>query len=82
MRIVTERELRQDLSQALQHVQAGERLRIIVDGLPVADLVPVEDTQQTWVSRDEVERIRADAPLDPAFTADLRAVVGATVDEL
>lgn len=82
MRTMSEHDLRAGLTEVLQQVRAGERLRIIVDGLPVADLVPVEPAAQTWVPWDEVEQIRATAPLDPQFAADIGAVVGASVDEL
>ena len=82
MRTIAERELRADLTRALQQVQAGERLRITVDGRPVADLIPVEGSPQIWVHWDEIEQIRANAALDPQFAADVRGVIGATVDEL
>ncbi len=82
MRTIPQRELRNQIARVLRQVEAGERLRVTVDGRPVADLVPVGDTRRSFVSREEVDRILADAPLDPAFASDVAAATGATIEEL
>lgn len=82
VRTIPQRMLRNSISQVLREVEAGERLRITVDGRPVADLVPVAGDRRTFVPRENVERLLAQAPLDASFDADLAALVGATIDEL
>ncbi len=57
-------------------------MRVTVDGRPVADLVPIRDARRRFVPRDEVARLLADAPLDPAFADDILTATGATVEEL
>jgi prevent-host-death family protein len=82
MRRIPQRELRNQIARVLRQVEAGERLRVTVDGRPVADLVPIGDTKRSFVSREEVARLLADAPLDPGFADDLESATGATVEEL
>lgn len=81
MREIPQRELRNNVGAVLREVEAGTTLRVTVRGRAVADLVPVARRKQS-LSRDEVARIVADAPLDPDFVADLGTVAGATIDEL
>jgi prevent-host-death family protein len=81
MREIPQRELRNNVAAVLREVEAGATLRVTVRGRPVADLVPVT-ARKTALSRDEIMRIVASAPLDAGFAADLDAVVGATIDEL
>ena len=80
-RTIPQRELRNDVSAVLREVAAGARLRVTVDGRPIADLLPIED-RRTFVSWGEVERILHDAPLDPGFKRDVMSVVPDTIDEL
>lgn len=82
MRTIPQRELRNRISQVLRQVEAGEHLRITVDGRPVADLVPVGGARRTFVPRDELTKLLESAPLDRDFASDLRAATGATVEEL
>jgi prevent-host-death family protein len=82
MRMIPQRELRDHISQVLREVEAGERLRITVDGRPVADIVPIGGPRRTFVPRDEVLQMLSRAPLDPAFQHDLEAATGSTIDEL
>lgn len=51
MREIPQRELRNDISRVLREVEAGERLRITVDGRPVADLVPLADDPEVRARR-------------------------------
>ena len=82
MKTIPQRELRNQISRVLRQVEAGERLRITVDGRAVADLVPVGGIHRTYVPRDEVVHLIARAPLDPGFARDISGVTGAAVDEL
>jgi prevent-host-death family protein len=43
---VRQRELRNNTARVLRRVEAGERLRITVHERPIAELVPVDRTQQ------------------------------------
>ena len=82
MKTIPQRELRNHIGRVLREVEAGERVRITVNGRPVADLVPIEEGYpRTWVPRDVVERILRDAPLDPDFHRDIEAV-SQTIDEM
>ena len=81
MRTIPQRELRNHIGQVLREVEAGERMRVTVDGRPVADLVPIE-RRQKFVSRDEIVHIIGRAPPDPGFASDIEDVIGATIDEL
>jgi len=82
MNTIAQRELRNDVGRVLRRVEGGERLRITVDGRPVADLIPISTGRRTFVPREELEALLADAPLDRGFTDDLDAITGATIDEL
>jgi len=80
-REIPQRELRNEITEVLKQVAAGQRLRVTVRGRPVADLVPVSEDRR-FVSRSEFERIIVDDPLDPGFVDDVHAALGSTVDEL
>lgn len=80
-REIPQRELRNNVSAVLREVEAGQAVRVMVRGRPVAELVPVSSGKE-YLSPADVERIVRDAPLDPGFAADLEGVAGATLDEL
>jgi len=80
-REIPQRELRNEITEVLRQVAAGQRLRVTVRGRPVADLVPVSEARR-FVSRSDFEPIIVDDPLDPRFVDDVHAAVGSTVDEL
>ena len=81
MRVIPQRELRNNVSAVLREVEAGETLRVTVRGRPVADLIPIA-ARKRGLSPEEVVRIVDQAPLDPGFVIDLDAAAGATIDEL
>jgi prevent-host-death family protein len=81
MRTIPQRELRNNIARVLREVEAGERLRVTVDGRPVADLVPIGGVRRTFVPVDDVGRILRSAPLDSGFRRDI-AATDATIDEL
>ena len=82
MRTIPQRELRNVIARVLREVEAGEHLRITVDGRPVADLVPIEGVRRTFVAREDLTQIVETASLDAGFRADVAAWMGATIDEL
>jgi prevent-host-death family protein len=61
------RELRQNASELLRRVEAGEELTITVAGRPAARLVPA--ASRTWRSYREVADLFA-GPADPAWESD------------
>ena len=82
MKTIPQRELRNHIGRVLRQVEAGERLRITVDGRPVADLVPTGGASRTFVSRADIIRLLARAPLDHTFAQDVATLTDATVDEV
>jgi prevent-host-death family protein len=78
---IPQRELRNRISRVLREVEAGERMRITVDGRPVADLVPIGGVRRTFVPKKDIVTLLRRAPLDRNFKRDLEAV-GSTIDEL
>jgi prevent-host-death family protein len=81
MRTIPQRELRNRISRVLREVEAGERMRITVDGRPVADLVPIGGMRRTFVPQDDIVALLRRASLDRNFERDLE-VVNATIDDL
>ncbi len=82
MKAIPQRELRNHVSRVLRQVEAGERMRITVDGRPVADLVPIGGVRRTFVPRNEVLRLLARALLDRRFSRDIEGAAGPTIEEL
>ena len=82
MKSIAQRELRDRISKVLREVEAGESIRVTVNGRPVADLVPIGGGRQRFVARDEVMKILERAPLDRGFGDDIEDAAGATIDEL
>jgi len=82
MKTIPQRELRNRVSRVLRQVEAGERMRITVDGRPVADLVPIGGVRRTFVPQDELLRLLARASLDRKFARDIKGVTGGTIEEL
>lgn len=82
MKTIPQRELRNRVGRVLRQVEAGERMRITVDGRPVADLVPIGGVRRTFVSHDELTGLLARAPLDRKFARDLERAAGATIEEI
>jgi prevent-host-death family protein len=74
-RTIPQRELRNRIGEVLREVEAGARIRVTVRGRPVAELVPVEP-RQTWAPWESVERIRAEAPLDPGLRSEIVEALG------
>jgi prevent-host-death family protein len=74
-RVITQRELRNDSAAILRDVQAGQRIIVTRNGVPVAELRPIEPRR--FVPRAVIAEAAERAPhLDARrFQADLDAVV-------
>jgi prevent-host-death family protein len=81
MKTIPQRELRNRISRVLREVEAGERMRITVDGRPVADLVPVAGVRRTFVPKEDLVLLLRRASLDRKFEADLE-FIDQTIDDL
>lgn len=63
-------------------MQAGERVTVTVNGRPVAELVPVQQSRGGWIRRAElIGRLRR-AQADPGLRADLVRLAGDSTDDL
>jgi prevent-host-death family protein len=70
VRIIPQRELRNNAGEVLRRAEQGERFTITVNGRPVAELGPLS----TGVDRREprpLPQVLADAPVDAGWAADL-----------
>lgn len=72
---------RDNIGALLRDVEAGNPVRVIVRGRPVAELLPISGGKD-HLTPDEVRRILRVAPLDVGFPADVEAVARATIDEV
>ncbi len=77
---VPSRELRNQVSAVLRRVEAGERLRVTVNGRPVAELVPLPP-RPSAVSWEEFQRGLQSARADAALARELAALVPDTTDD-
>ncbi len=80
MRTISQRELRNDSGAVLRKVQAGQRLIVTRNGVPVAELHPIQ--RQRFVARTVIGDAAAKAPrIDAArFRTDLDAAVDQAPD--
>lgn len=78
---VTARELRNRTSDVIAAVQAGEAVTLTVRGEPVADIVP-HRRRARWLPGGWLTGELAHRSADPELSDDLRALAGATIDEL
>jgi prevent-host-death family protein len=74
---IAARELRNNVSEILRRVEAGERLRVTVSGRPVAELVPL-GRKPRYITREEFLRI---PKADPGMLDDIREILQATTKE-
>ena len=75
------RELRNQTSQVIDAVRAGERVVLTVHGEAVADIVP-HGQRARWLAGDHLRRELAARAADPALRHDLDNLAGQTLDEL
>jgi prevent-host-death family protein len=75
------RELRNQTSQVVDAVRAGERVTLTVHGEPVADIVPHQQRTR-WLSGSTFQRELQTRAADPGLTGALNDLAGHTLDEL
>jgi prevent-host-death family protein len=76
------RELRNQTSQVIDAVRAGERVVLTVHGEAVADIVP-HGQRARWLPGDRLrQELAAGRAADPALRDDLDSLAGQTLDEL
>jgi prevent-host-death family protein len=78
---VASRELRNNTRALLDRVEAGETIRITVDGRPVARLEPINGRPR-WMTRADFTRKVIPAQADPGLRRDLRDLAPDTTDDL
>jgi prevent-host-death family protein len=78
---VAVRDLRNHTTRVLRRVERGEKLRVTVNGRPVAELGPLARRRQV-VPWDEVSRALQSCRADAALLDDLRTAVPDTTDDL
>jgi prevent-host-death family protein len=78
---VAARELRNDVSEVLRRVEAGERLRVTVSGRPVAELVPLPRRPRS-IDWDDFIHGSEDWRADPGLAEELAALLPETTDDV
>lgn len=76
------RDLRNHTNQVLSQVAQGERVTITRDGVPVAEIVPVDSVRPMWLTRDAFARRIANVQADAELRSDLALLAGDTTDDL
>lgn len=82
MGTIASRELRNDTAGVLRRVQDGEDVIITVNGLAVAQLVPLPSRTRHWMSKAELSGLLETASADPGLRADLLWIAGETTEDL
>jgi prevent-host-death family protein len=75
------RELRNQTSQVIDAVRAGERVTLTVHGEPIADIVPHQQRAR-WLSGPGLKRELQTRAADSDLTRELSELAGHTLDEL
>lgn len=75
------RALRNQTSQVIEAVRAGERVTLTVHGEPIADIVPHQQRAR-WLSGSRLKRELQTRAADPALTQELNELAGDTLDAL
>jgi prevent-host-death family protein len=75
------RELRNQTSQVIDAVRAGERVTLTVHGEPVADIVPHQQRAR-WLPGANLKQALQTRAADPNLTRELNELAGHTLDEL
>jgi prevent-host-death family protein len=75
--IIAQRQLRNDNAKVIDAVAAGETFVVTRNGVPVAELRPIERPRRQFIAREELAALGATGPhVDLAkFRADLDRVV-------
>jgi prevent-host-death family protein len=75
------RELRNQTSQVIDAVRAGERVTLTVHGEPVADIVP-HGRRARWLSGEQLRTQLTERAADAGLSAELDDLAGQTLDQL
>jgi len=77
VRVITQRELRNENAKVIEAVAAGESFVVTRDGVAVAELRPIRQGRRTFVPRTELVALMAGGPsIDSArFRADVDRMV-------
>lgn len=75
------RELRNQTSQVIDAVRAGERVTLTVHGEAVADIVP-HQRRTRWLSGPSLREELQTRAADPGLARELDELAGHTLDEL
>jgi prevent-host-death family protein len=78
---VAARDLRNHTANVLRRVERGERLRVTVNGRPVAEICPLSRRRE-GVPWNEVSRALETCRADAGLLDDLRTAVPDTTDDL
>lgn len=81
MKSIPLRELRNNASEVIRRVAAGERLTVTVDGRPAADLVP-HTGRKPFLGRDELVAFLSSRSATPGLRHDVRRMVPDTTDDV
>jgi prevent-host-death family protein len=75
------RELRNQTSQVIDAVRAGEHVTLTVHGEPIADIVPHQQRTR-WLSGSNLKRELQTRAADSDLTPELNDLAGHTLEEL
>lgn len=78
---VPARDLRNHTARVLRRVERGERVRVTVNGRPVAEITPLARRREA-VPWDELSQALRRCRADAGLLADLRAALPDTTDDL
>jgi antitoxin (DNA-binding transcriptional repressor) of toxin-antitoxin stability system len=67
---ISQEELRDNIEAVFRRVEAGDTLVVTIAGQPIAEIRPLR-RKSYFASREALERIIREAPLDPDFLKDV-----------
>lgn len=76
------REVRNNISEVLRRVRAGEHFRVTVDRRPVAQLIPLPVKRESISGAEFLAWYRRTGGADPGLADELTEIVGETVGDL
>jgi prevent-host-death family protein len=82
MPVVASRDLRNHTADVLRQVAEGARITVTVNGVPVAEIGPVQTTRRTSLPKNEFLALLAHRQADPGLDEDLRLLAADTTDDL
>jgi len=82
MTTIPARDLRNHTASVLRQVSEGEHVMISLNGLPVAELIPITSTRRLSLSRAEFLAQLEGRQADAALRDDLRELGDETTDDL